>query len=61
MSDRYWSSYLRAQRQYDNQCPDDNEHLRECDQCGEEYEYTVDFEGDVESRICPKCAAAEEA
>lgn len=52
-------SFDRAQRQYDNQMPPDDEHLRECDECGEEYEYEVDFEGDPVNYLCPKCSEVE--
>ena len=50
----------KAQRQYDNQMPPDDDPTRDCDQCGEEYEIEVDDEGDVIHSICEKCRKLNE-
>ena len=58
-------SFDRAQRVYEAQLPtDDDELLRECDQCGEEYAYEVEIDDDtgphVVSNICDKCKELNE-
>lgn len=60
---RMQRSMDRAQRQYDNQMPPEDPPMRECDQCGDEYE--PEYEDDGESvtcvhDICEKCRKLNE-
>ncbi len=50
----------KAQREYDNKMPPEDDPTRECDECQDEYEIEVDKEGDILHLICPKCRKQNE-
>ncbi len=57
---RMRESMSRAQRQYDNQMPPDDDDTRDCDECGDEYDVERDDDGDLIHNICEKCRKFKE-